>query len=123
MNDLTFTDEWFSDYIYWQIVDRKTVKRINNLLEDIKQNGAMQGIGKPEPLKQRPGFSVSKIIDMGNRWGVCYDSGEPPVPGVPVVTIEKETGETGILAVPPLENLHPINSAMVVWTRDQGMRM
>ena len=36
MNDLTFTDKGFADYVYWQFEDRKTVKRINNLLEDIK---------------------------------------------------------------------------------------
>ena len=56
MNDLTFTDNCFADYTYWQFEDRKTVKRINNLLEDIKRNGAMQGIGKPESLKPALGI-------------------------------------------------------------------
>lgn len=57
MNDFTFTAKGFDDYLYWQIQDRKTLKKINNLLEDIKRNGAMQGIGKPEPLRYRPGYS------------------------------------------------------------------
>ena len=65
MNDFTFTDKGFSDYIYWQSQDRKTAKRINSLLVDIKRNGAMQGIGKPEPLKYRPGYS--RRIDGKNR--------------------------------------------------------
>lgn len=65
MNDLTFTTEGFSDYIYWQTQDKKTLKKINSLLEDIKRNGAMQGIGKPEPLKHRPGYS--RRIDDSNR--------------------------------------------------------
>ena len=72
MNDLTFTDKGFADYVYWQFEDRKTVKRINNLLEDIKRNGAMQGIGKPEPLRHRPGYS--RRIDERNR--LVYDIDE-----------------------------------------------
>ena len=65
MNDLTFTTEGFSDYIYWQTQDKKTLKKINSLLENIKRNGAMQGTGKPEPLKHRPGYS--RRIDDSNR--------------------------------------------------------
>ncbi|MCI8275192.1 MAG: type II toxin-antitoxin system YoeB family toxin, partial [Lachnospiraceae bacterium] len=42
------------------------------LLEDIKRNGAMQGIGKPEPLKHRPGYS--RRIDEKNR--LVYDIDE-----------------------------------------------
>lgn len=72
MNDLTFTDKGFADYVYWQFEDRKVVKRINGLLEDIKRNGVMQGIGKPEPLKHRAGYS--RRIDEKNR--LVYDIDE-----------------------------------------------
>jgi toxin YoeB len=65
MNDLTFTDKGFEHYMYWQMQDRKTLKKINRLLEDIKRNGAMEGIGKPEPLKQNSGYS--RRIDEANR--------------------------------------------------------
>ena len=65
MNDFTFTSQGFSDYLYWQTQDKKTLKRINNLLEDIRRNGAMQGIGKPEPLKYCSGYS--RRIDDVNR--------------------------------------------------------
>ena len=58
MNKL-WTDEGFEDYVYWQNEDRKTLKRINNLIKDIERNGAMQGIGKPERLKYRSGYSLS----------------------------------------------------------------
>ena len=44
MNDLTFDSKGWSDYLHWQTQDRKTLKKINSLLEDIKRNGAMQGI-------------------------------------------------------------------------------
>ncbi len=65
MNDFTFTEKGFQDYLHWQTQDRKTVKKINSLLEDIRRNGAMQGIGKPEALKYRPGYS--RRIDEANR--------------------------------------------------------
>ena len=65
MNDFTFTQEGFQDYLYWQGQDKKTLKKINALLEDIKRNGAMQGIGKPEKLKNRPEYS--RRIDEVNR--------------------------------------------------------
>ncbi len=72
MNDFTFTAKGFDDYLHWQTQDRKTLKKINNLLEDIKRNGAMQGLGKPEPLKYRPGYS--RRIDDFNR--LVYDIDE-----------------------------------------------
>ena len=69
MNDVTFTGQGFADYLYWQTQDKKTLKKINALLADIQRNGAMQGIGKPEPLKHRPGYS--RRIDDKNR--LLYD--------------------------------------------------
>ncbi len=65
MNDFTFTGQGFADYLYWQTQDKKTLKKINALLADIQRNGAMQGLGKPEPLKYRPGYS--RRIDEKNR--------------------------------------------------------
>jgi toxin YoeB len=39
------------DYIFWQGQDKKTVNKINHLLQDVTRNG-YSGIGKPEPLKE-----------------------------------------------------------------------
>ena len=72
MNDFTFTGKGFDDYLYWQTQNRKTLKKINSLLEDIKRNEVMQGIGKPETLKHRPGYS--RRIDDCNR--LVYDVDE-----------------------------------------------
>lgn len=44
-----FTDNGWKDYEYWQTEDRKTLKKINLLLQDIERNGNV-GLGKPEPL-------------------------------------------------------------------------
>ncbi len=72
MNDFTFDKEAWEEYLYWQTQDRKTLKKINNLIEDIRRNGVMQGIGKPEPLKHCPGYS--RRIDEENR--LVYDIDE-----------------------------------------------
>ena len=48
MSEKIWSDEAWDDYLYWQ--DKKTMKRINQLIKDIERNGCMEGIGKPEPL-------------------------------------------------------------------------
>ena len=40
---LLFTDHGWEDYLYWQQEDRKKLKRINTLIEDVKRNGNLQG--------------------------------------------------------------------------------
>ena len=44
-----FTDNGWKDCVYCLTKDRKTLKKINQLLDDISRNGK-EGIGKPEPL-------------------------------------------------------------------------
>lgn len=61
MNDLTFYGDSWEHYTYWQAQDKKTLKKINELLTDIQRNGTMKGKGKPERLKYRPGYSRWKI--------------------------------------------------------------
>lgn len=67
MNDLTFDSGGWNDYLYWQMQDRRTLKKINRLLDDIKRNGALQGIGKPELLKYDQSGLYSRRIDEANR--------------------------------------------------------
>jgi toxin YoeB len=47
---ITFSSRAWEDYLWWQLQDRKILKRINTLIADIARNGN-EGIGKPEPLK------------------------------------------------------------------------
>ena len=63
---LAWTDEAWTDYIYWQSQDKKTPKRINNLIEDSKRQ-PFKGIGKPEPLKENLTGFWSRRIDETNR--------------------------------------------------------
>ena len=58
-----WSDEAWEDYLYWQSQDKKMLKKINDLIKDIDRNG-LQGIGKSEPLKYRPGWS--RRIDKAN---------------------------------------------------------
>ncbi len=59
-------DEAWEDYVYWQSQDRKTLKRINLLIQDISRN-EYDGIGKPEPLKGQHSGWWSRRIDGQNR--------------------------------------------------------
>ncbi len=60
---LTFAEEAWEDYLYWQKTDPKVVKRINAVIQDI-QRSPFEGIGKPEPLKHRlSGYWSRRITD------------------------------------------------------------
>ena len=65
MSNISFTPRGWDDYTYWQTQDKKTLKRLNALLEDIVRN-KFTGLGKPEPLKHRDGC-WSRRIDDANR--------------------------------------------------------
>ena len=70
---LAWTDEAWKDYIYWQTQDKKTLKRINRLLDDIKRNDPFKGIGKPEPLRESLSGFWSRRIDDTNRLVYAVD--------------------------------------------------
>ena len=63
---LAWTDAGWSDYIYWQSQDKKTLKRINKLVDNILRS-PFEGIGKPEALKENLSGFWSRRIDHTNR--------------------------------------------------------
>ncbi len=69
---LAWTDEAWSDYIYWQSQDRKTLKRINRLIKET-QRSPFAGIGKPEPLRENLSGFWSRRIDDTNRFVYAVD--------------------------------------------------
>ena len=69
-----FTDNGWKDYVYWQTEDRKTLKKINNLIDDICRNGNV-GIGKPEPLTGNLVGFWSRRINDKERLIYKVDSG------------------------------------------------
>ena len=74
MNNLIFSPDGWSDYLYWQSEDKKTLKRINQLIQDILRNGSSDGIGKPESLRYMQGWS--RRIDQKNRFIYTVDNGQ-----------------------------------------------
>jgi toxin YoeB len=70
---LSWTDESWKDYLYWQTQDKKTLKRINKLLMDVKRL-PFEGIGKPEPLKENLSGFWSRRIDDTNRLVYAVES-------------------------------------------------
>ncbi len=73
MNNIAFTSKAWEEYYYWQLQDKKTLKRINLLLEDIQRNRFI-GLGKPEPLKNSLTGFWSRRIDDSNRLVYCIDN-------------------------------------------------
>lgn len=63
---LTFTENAWEDYLYWQKVDKKMVRKINELIKSI-QGTPFDGIGKPEPLKFDLAGYWSRRIDQEHR--------------------------------------------------------
>ena len=60
---LCWADDAWDDYLYWQQTDRKVLKRINDIIKDMKRN-PFEGIGKPEPLKhQWSGYWSRRITE------------------------------------------------------------
>jgi len=68
-----WTDEAWGDYLYWQTQDKKTLKRINQLIKDIESNGN-EGIGKPEALKYDLTGWWSRRIDDTHRLIYCIEN-------------------------------------------------
>ncbi len=64
--NIMWTAEAWDDYVYWQGQDKKTLKRINQLVKDT-QRTPFEGIGKPESLKANLTGFWSRRIDETNR--------------------------------------------------------
>ena len=61
--NLIFSDKAWEEYMYWQNTDKQILKKINQLIKDIKRE-PFEGIGKPEPLKyELSGFWSRRISD------------------------------------------------------------
>jgi toxin YoeB len=63
---LIFSDNAWEDYLHWQEADKKILRRINVLINEIKRN-PFEGIGKPEPLKHALSGYWSRRINEEHR--------------------------------------------------------
>lgn len=69
---LAWTDTAWDDYLYWQEQDKKTLKRINKLVAEIKRS-PFEGIGKPEALRETLSGFWSRRIDESHRLVYAVD--------------------------------------------------
>ena len=65
--NIVFTPTAWQHYVEWQKEDKKIIKRINELIKSIDRDGLLNGIGKPEPLKNDLSGFWSRRIDEANR--------------------------------------------------------
>lgn len=72
INNISWTKVAWSDYIYWHGQDKKTLKRINNLIKDAMIT-PYDGIGKPEQLKNSLSGFWSRRINDTNRLVYAVD--------------------------------------------------
>lgn len=63
---LCFHERAWEDYLYWQQADRRTLKRINELIRDTLRH-PFEGVGKPEPLRHELAGAWSRRIDREHR--------------------------------------------------------
>jgi toxin YoeB len=86
----------------WQMEDRKTLKKINDLIRDVQRNGLLQGIGKPEFLKHLKAYS-RRIDDAAPPNGGAFN-------GIPIGKRPAGTYDTNrlIYTADENKNLHII---------------
>jgi len=63
---LSFANDAWDDYLYWQQNDKKILKKINRLIKEIKRD-PFEGIGEPEPLKYNWSGYWSRRITIEHR--------------------------------------------------------
>ena len=66
INEIKWDLDAWDDYLYWQTNYKKNLKRINQLVKDIRRN-PFDGIGKPAPLKAKLSGFWSRRIDEEHR--------------------------------------------------------
>ena len=72
---LTWTKDAWSDYVYWQTQDKKTLKRINKIIDNMIRT-PFEGMGKPEKLKDNLSGFLSRRIDDTNRIVYAVDDNQ-----------------------------------------------
>ena len=83
---LKWDEDAWADYLYWQTQDKKTLKKINNVLTDVMRH-PFEGLGKPEPLKHNRGY-WSRRIDEVNR--VVY---KPTEDSILIIAVKGHYGD------------------------------
>ncbi len=73
MSDVSFSPKAWKEYIYWQTQDKRTLKKINSLIQEIQRLGPLEGTGKAELLKYHDEPTYSRRINNEDRLTYLYD--------------------------------------------------
>ncbi|MEO8838122.1 MAG: Txe/YoeB family addiction module toxin [Herbaspirillum sp.] len=76
MRNVTFTPDAWETYVYWQGQDRKTLKRINELIK-ATQRTPFDGLGKPEALCENLSGFWSRRINEEHR--LVYEASDAEI--------------------------------------------
>ena len=66
MSKISFSEAAWEEYLYWQIKNKKTLKKINELLKEI-QRTPFTGKGEPEGLRGDLSGKWSRRINIKDR--------------------------------------------------------
>ncbi len=72
---LSFVENSWEDYLFWQKTDKKVLKRINSLIKDVLRHPT-EGIGKPEALRNKFSGFWSRRINEEHRMVYKYSDSE-----------------------------------------------
>lgn len=75
MRAIRFTALAWDSYVWWQGQDKKTLRRINLLIESARRT-PFEGIGKVEPLTGNLAGFWSRRIDEANRLVYAVDDAD-----------------------------------------------
>lgn len=67
-----FSENAWQDFVEWVREERKTARKIHELLTDIERNGH-EGLGKPEPLRHALAGYWSRRITQKDRLIYTFD--------------------------------------------------
>lgn len=73
MNNIVFAEDAWTEYIYWQSQDKKTLKRINELIKEASRT-PFAGKGKPEPLLGDKSGKWSRRINERDRLVYSFEN-------------------------------------------------
>ena len=72
---ISFEDAGWDDYQYWQVTDKAMLKKLNQLIRDIRRD-PFDGLGKPEALKNELSGFWLRRISAEHRLVYRVDDGE-----------------------------------------------
>lgn len=69
-----------------------------------------------EEIQKKGSYKIVEIVDIGDCYAFCYEpsDGEDPIPGDCPITVNKDSGEVGIIAIPPIANLDKLEAGQKI---------